>query len=62
MRKSGGYEWNWCCHRWGNRLIYDLTTGSLFYDADGTGAASQQQLAQLADSPALSAFDVVIVA
>ncbi|MGB3495598.1 MAG: calcium-binding protein, partial [Elainellaceae cyanobacterium] len=43
-----------------DRLIYDSSTGGLFYDADGTGVASQQKIAQLSGSPSLSASDILI--
>jgi Ca2+-binding RTX toxin-like protein len=36
-----------------NRIIYDKTTGSLYYDSDGTGAASQIKIAVLTNKAAL---------
>ena len=44
-----------------DRIIYDDTTGALFYDEDGTGAAVQQQFAVLSTGLALSETDFVIV-
>lgn len=37
-----------------NRFIYNNTTGALFFDADGTGASSQVQFAQLATDLAIT--------
>ena len=37
------------------RVIYDGATGGLFYDLDGSGAAAQVQIAQLAKGLALTA-------
>jgi len=44
-----------------DRLIYNSSTGGLFYDADGTGATGQQKIAQLSGSPNLSASDILVV-
>ncbi|MBF9195062.1 calcium-binding protein [Microvirga terrestris] len=38
-----------------HRIIYNSSTGALFYDADGTGASAQVQFAQLKAGLALSA-------
>lgn len=43
-----------------DRVIYDHTTGNLFYDDDGTGPHSQVLLAHLSGLPNLTATDVII--
>jgi Ca2+-binding RTX toxin-like protein len=43
----------------GDRIIYDKSTGHLFYDEDGTGGASQVLLATLTNKAALSFTDFV---
>ncbi len=43
-----------------DRLIYNTTTGQLFYDADGNGAGASQLVATLQGAPALSATDIVV--
>ncbi|MBK7521566.1 MAG: hypothetical protein IPI75_15800 [Gammaproteobacteria bacterium] len=47
-----------------DRLIYNTTSGALYYDADGTGAGAAVQFAQLGTSthPVLSASDFVVIA
>ena len=49
-------------HDAGDRIIYNTTTGNLYYDADGSAAASSAILfATLAGSPALAYTDFFIV-
>jgi Ca2+-binding RTX toxin-like protein len=47
-------------HDANDRVIYNQTTGALFYDADGTGAKASVQIAQLAAGTILTASDVFI--
>ena len=42
-------------------IIYDNTTGNLYYDSDGTGAAAAIQFAKLAPSLAMTNSDFVVV-
>ena len=45
-----------------DRIVYDPTTGNLYYDADGTGAAAQVLFAMLDNAPApLSASDFAVI-
>ena len=41
-------------------LIYNTTTGTLYYDPDGNGATAPTQFATLSGHPALAATDFVI--
>jgi predicted extracellular nuclease len=45
----------------GDRFIYNQSTGALFFDADGTGASAQVQLATLATKPVISFNDIVVI-
>jgi len=46
-----------------DRIIYDTTTGNIYYDADGTGAATAKLFATLTTHPGtLTAVDFFIVA
>jgi Ca2+-binding RTX toxin-like protein len=44
-----------------DRLVYDTSTGQLFYDADGNGASVAQLIATLPGAPALAASDLTVV-
>lgn len=46
-----------------DRLIYNTTTGALYYDADGTGATAKVQIAVIGTSshPVLAATDIAVI-
>ena len=44
-----------------DRIIYDTTTGALFYDADGKKSGLAVQFAQIGTGLALTASDFVII-
>jgi Ca2+-binding RTX toxin-like protein len=44
-----------------DRILYDTTTGNLYYDADGNGAGLAIHFATLTGAPSLSAADFVVV-
>jgi Ca2+-binding RTX toxin-like protein len=44
-----------------DRIIYQKTTGKLFYDADGNGAGVHQLFARLTDHPKLTALAFLVV-
>lgn len=44
-----------------DRIIYDTTTGSLYYDADGSGSKDAVRFAVVDGSPTLTTEDFVIV-
>lgn len=43
-----------------DRIIYNLATGDLFYDADGLGGAAQVNFAVLSTKPTVTASDFEI--
>ena len=44
-----------------DRIVYDTSTGNLYYDADGSGAGSGQLVATLQGHPVLAANDIVVL-
>jgi Ca2+-binding RTX toxin-like protein len=44
-----------------DRIIYNQTTGQLFFDADGSGAGAQVLFATLPGTPVLSASDFMVI-
>ena len=45
-----------------DRILYDMSSGRLYYDPDGTGASSSVPFATLAGAPVLAAADFLIIA
>jgi Ca2+-binding RTX toxin-like protein len=45
-----------------DRIIYNSTTGNLYYDPDGTGAAAATLFASLSNTPTITAADFFIIA
>jgi len=41
-------------------IVYDKTTGALFYDQDGSGGTAQVQIALLANKPHLTFNDIFV--
>ena len=44
-----------------DRIIYDHTTGALYYDADGSGAGVAVQFAQLTPGTVLTVSDFIVI-
>ena len=44
-----------------DRIIYDIDSGRLYYDADGSGSGAAVQFARVAANLSLSADDFVII-
>jgi serralysin len=44
-----------------DRVIYDTSTGQLYYDADGNGAGAAQLIATLTTHPAVAATDITVL-
>jgi Ca2+-binding RTX toxin-like protein len=44
-----------------DRVVYDTSTGSLYYDADGSGAGAAQIIATLQSGAAVAATDITVL-
>jgi len=61
LLRSSFFHAGAAAHDSSDRLIYNKMTGALYYDADGTGAAKQVQIATLAKNLALSYKDFFVI-
>jgi len=59
--KSGAFWSGAHAHDASDRVIYDKTTGALYYDSDGTGHAAQIKIAILSNKAMINAHDFVVV-
>ena len=48
-------------HDASDRVIYNQSTGSLYYDADGNGIGAAQLIATLTGTPTVAATDIVVI-
>src|SRR5205823_2999747 len=44
-----------------DRVVYDTSSGNLWYDADGSGSGAAQLIATLQGAPALAATDIAVI-
>jgi Ca2+-binding RTX toxin-like protein len=44
-----------------DRIVYDTSTGNLYYDADGSGTGAAQLVATMQGHPALAATDISVI-
>jgi Ca2+-binding RTX toxin-like protein len=44
-----------------DRMVYNTTTGQLYYDADGSGSGEAQLVATIANHPAMAASDITVI-
>jgi len=44
-----------------DRVVYNTTTGALYYDADGSGAGAAQLVATLQTHPTIAATDITVI-
>ncbi len=59
---KGAFFWKGtAAHDSNDHVIYDPSSGALFYDRDGTGAAAQVRIAQLATHLKMTAKDFFVV-
>jgi serralysin len=48
-------------HDANDRVVYNVSTGSLYYDADGSGAGASQLIATFQGNPTIAATDITVI-
>jgi Ca2+-binding RTX toxin-like protein len=48
-------------HDANDRVVYNSSTGNLYYDADGNGAGAAQLIATIQGHPAVGATDIAVI-
>jgi serralysin len=48
-------------HDASDRVVYDLSTGDLYYDADGSGAGEAMRIATFQDNAPITATDITVI-
>jgi Ca2+-binding RTX toxin-like protein len=48
-------------HDANDRIVYNTSTGNLYYDADGSGAGAAQLIATLQGNPGIAATDIAVI-
>jgi Ca2+-binding RTX toxin-like protein len=48
-------------HDANDRIVYNSTTGDLYYDADGNGTGAAQFVGNISGHPALAATDIAVI-
>ena len=48
-------------HDANDRVVYNISTGNLYYDADGSGSGAAQLIATVQGAPAVAATDIMVI-
>ena len=59
--RASGLPPGGAAHDSNDRVLYNTSTGQLYYDADGSGSGAAQLIATISGNPTIAATDIAVI-